>query len=100
MEVEFHNKPYQHCQSYKLISIFCRFSPENRSKINPYLFMPFGHAPRNCIGMRFALTEAKSTLAKVLLKFRLEKTAEKEVTSEPYFSARVSFQFVLIYSIC
>jgi len=55
-----------------------RFSPENRSKIHPYHFMPFGHGPRNCIGMRFALTEAKITLAKVLLKFRFEKTVETE----------------------
>ena len=62
--------------------------------------MPFGHGPRNCIGMRFALTEAKITLAKVLLRFRFEKTVETEVISESYFSARVSFQFVLLYSIC
>ena len=41
--------------------------------------MPFGHGPRNCIGMRFALIEAKIALAKLLVKFRFEKAAETEV---------------------
>ena len=41
--------------------------------------MPFGHGPRNCIGMRFALIEAKIALVKLLMRVRFEKTPEIEV---------------------
>ncbi|KAJ8729800.1 hypothetical protein PYW07_016838 [Mythimna separata] len=44
-----------------------RFSPENRDKITPFTYIPFGIGPRNCIGSRFALREIK-VMAYLLLR--------------------------------
>lgn len=50
-----------------------RFLPENRHKIRQFSFLPFGAGPRNCIGMRFALIEAKLAIARLVLKFKFVK---------------------------
>ncbi|XP_034937249.1 cytochrome P450 9e2-like [Chelonus insularis] len=46
-----------------------RFSPENKEKINPYTYTPFGIGPRKCIGERFALMEIKILFVRLLRKF-------------------------------
>lgn len=51
-----------------------RFMPEN--SITPYTYLPFGGGPRNCIGMRFALTEAKMGLSRIIDQFRVVRVAE------------------------
>nr|QEP99754.1 cytochrome P450 monooxygenase CYP9A78-like protein [Glyphodes pyloalis] len=43
-----------------------RFSEENRQKIKPFTYMPFGLGPRNCIGSRFALCEVKVMVYQLL----------------------------------
>ena len=56
-----------------------RFMPENRHKLIPYTFLPFGIGPRNCVGMRFALMEAKTAIAHIITKFKFVRTANTEV---------------------
>ncbi|XP_051166262.1 cytochrome P450 9e2-like [Leptopilina boulardi] len=57
-----------------------RFSDENKDKINPYTYLPFGLGPRKCIGNRFALMEIKILFVYILKNFVLEKT---EKTKDP-----------------
>ncbi|EAT33135.1 AAEL014611-PA [Aedes aegypti] len=57
-----------------------RFSDENRSKIVPGTFIPFGAGPRNCIGSRLALMEVKVAVYYLLREFSLERT---ERTDDP-----------------
>lgn len=62
-----------------------RFLPENKDSIKPFTFVPFGAGPRICIGMRFALVNAKLSLATIITKFRLVKT--EETVEKPEYSA-------------
>ncbi|CAG2173193.1 unnamed protein product, partial [Oppiella nova] len=59
-----------------------RFMPENRHKLVPYTYLPFGTGPRNCIGMRFALMEIKISLAQVVRKYRFVPTKQTAVPLE------------------
>ncbi|CAH0564136.1 unnamed protein product [Brassicogethes aeneus] len=56
-----------------------RFSEENKSKIVPYTYLPFGAGPRNCIGSRFALLEAKLVLCELLRKFQIVPTKKSQI---------------------
>lgn len=47
-----------------------RFMPENRDKIVPGSYSPFGQGPRHCLGMRFSLTETKIAIAKLLMNYK------------------------------
>ncbi|KFO37341.1 cytochrome P450 3A9 [Fukomys damarensis] len=46
-----------------------RFSKKNKGNIDPYIYMPFGAGPRNCIGMRFALMNMKLAIIRILQNF-------------------------------
>ncbi|XP_052750668.1 probable cytochrome P450 9f2 isoform X2 [Galleria mellonella] len=51
-----------------------RFSDENKHKIQPFTFMPFGMGPRNCIASRFALLEMKVFLYDLILHYKIVKS--------------------------
>lgn len=55
-----------------------RFSDENKDKIQPCTFFPFGVGPRNCIGSRFALMECKAIFFDILSAFRIEVSEKTE----------------------
>lgn len=65
------------------------FSKEAKEKRSPYAYLPFGQGPRACIGMRFALLEAKIGLVSVLTKYRI-KTCEET----PQHAIRNNFTFL------
>ncbi|CAO3592069.1 unnamed protein product [Absidia cylindrospora] len=47
-----------------------RFSPEEEQKRSRFAWLPFSTGPRACIGMAFALQEAKTVLAMFLHKYK------------------------------
>ncbi|ODM95111.1 Cytochrome P450 9e2 [Orchesella cincta] len=55
------------------------FTPEKKSERNSYTYLPFGHGPRNCIGMRFALVEVKSAIAHLVKNFKVEPTEKTPI---------------------
>ncbi|GMT11300.1 hypothetical protein PFISCL1PPCAC_2597, partial [Pristionchus fissidentatus] len=48
------------------------FDADKQSERDSFAFIPFSGGPRNCIGQKFATLEAKSMLAQVFRRFRVE----------------------------
>ncbi|XP_015591510.1 cytochrome P450 9e2-like [Cephus cinctus] len=57
-----------------------RFNDENKNKIVPCTYLPFGLGPRKCIGNRFALMETKIIMTHLIQNFVFERT---EKTLDP-----------------
>lgn len=55
-----------------------RFAPEKRTWPQ-YAFVPFGAGPRNCVGMRLALLEAKMALVAIVQHFDIKPAPGTEV---------------------
>lgn len=56
-----------------------RFNDENRSRIVPGTYLPFGDGPRICIGMRFALMEARAALTLIMRNYTVHATPRTQI---------------------
>ena len=65
-----------------IYNYYHRFSPEDREGRNPMSHIPFGWGPRSCVGMRFALLEAKACLVSVLREYRFERSPDTQVSAQ------------------
>ncbi|KAF5277803.1 hypothetical protein FQR65_LT03784 [Abscondita terminalis] len=48
-----------------------RFNAQNSRNISLYSYVPFSAGLRNCIGQKFAMLEIKTTICRILLKFKI-----------------------------
>ena len=56
-----------------------RWTDEMREGLPDYAYFPFGGGPRHCIGMRFALMEAKLVLATLAGRFAFDAVTEPPI---------------------
>ena len=66
-----------------------RFNP-NEHSYPTFAFLPFGEGPRNCIGKRLALLEAKMTLVAIFKELHFKRTADTEVPLDLCFGFTIS----------
>lgn len=56
-----------------------RFTAAENKNRNPYTFLGFGEGPRNCIGLRFGVLQAKIGMALMLTNFKFEVCEKTEI---------------------
>ena len=58
-----------------------RFLEASREDQDPLAFLPFGTGARNCIGMKFALTEIKYVLLRLLMRFKFLNVTDTSLSA-------------------
>ncbi|XP_047453039.1 thromboxane-A synthase [Mugil cephalus] len=59
-----------------------RFTPEAKAARHPYVYLPFGAGPRNCVGMRLAQLEMRMALVHLFHRFNVVACSETKVPIE------------------
>ncbi|CAH0559532.1 unnamed protein product [Brassicogethes aeneus] len=59
-----------------------RFNEENKHKIQPNTYLPFGVGPRNCIGSRYALVDTKVFFYHLMTNFEIVTTRNTKLPAE------------------
>ncbi|CAG5958322.1 unnamed protein product [Menidia menidia] len=59
-----------------------RFTPEAKAGRHPFVYLPFGAGPRNCVGMRLAQLEIRIALVHLFHRFSIVTCAETKVPLE------------------
>lgn len=59
-----------------------RFTPEAKANRHPFVYLPFGAGPRNCVGMRLAQLEIKMALVRLFHRFSIVACSETKVPLE------------------
>lgn len=65
-----------------------RFLPSEEAKRPRYAYLPFGAGPRVCIGMGFAMTEAKVLTASILRRSKLSLIPGHDLALDPNITLR------------
>ncbi|XP_031353127.1 probable cytochrome P450 6a13 [Photinus pyralis] len=56
-----------------------RFSEENKHRIVPFTYIPFGEGPRHCVGMRFGMMQTKVALTCLLRTYLFTVSPETQI---------------------
>lgn len=59
-----------------------RFTPEAKASRHPFVYLPFGAGPRNCVGMRLAQLEIRMALVRLFQRFSIVACSETKVPLE------------------